>query len=145
LCSLATKIWFRLYRFCFHNWFSRMDQRNIHHSHLFGVLLCSHLREGCGLPQEVHSSTQDQSAAQRTDVRQSRGCRSSTCLSPTCMCLNVKLNSCYPYYIKAKAVPLHATEALGGEKYSSYSFSTLALGEGEWTALRHGRALAPGR
>jgi hypothetical protein len=30
-------------------------------------------------------------------------------------------------YAKAKAVPLHATQALGGEKYSSYSFLTSAL------------------
>jgi hypothetical protein len=46
--------------------------------------------------------------------------------------------------IKAKAVPLHATKALGGERrYSSYSFSTSVLGGGEWSASRHGRALAP--
>jgi hypothetical protein len=29
--------------------------------------------------------------------------------------------------LQAKAVPLHATQALGGRKYSSYSFSTSAL------------------
>jgi hypothetical protein len=33
-----------------------------------------------------------------------------------------------------KAVPLHAMEALGEERrYSSYSFSTSALGGGEWS------------
>jgi hypothetical protein len=46
----------------------------------------------------------------------------------------------------AKAVPLHATEALGGERmYSSYSFSTSELGGGEWSASRPARALAPGK
>jgi hypothetical protein len=46
--------------------------------------------------------------------------------------------------IKAKAVPLHATKALGGEGYSSYSFSTSALDGSEWSVSRPGRALAPG-
>jgi hypothetical protein len=47
---------------------------------------------------------------------------------------------------KAKAVPLHAMEALEGERrYSSYSFSTSALAGGEWSASRPGHALAPGR
>jgi hypothetical protein len=45
----------------------------------------------------------------------------------------------------AKAVPLHATKALGGERYGSYSFSTTALDGGEWSASRPGRALAPGK
>jgi hypothetical protein len=44
---------------------------------------------------------------------------------------------------KAKAVPLHATEALGGEEYSSYSLSISALDGGEWSASLPGRALAP--
>jgi hypothetical protein len=36
-------------------------------------------------------------------------------------------------------------EALGGERrYSSYSFSTLALDEDEWSASRPGRAFTPG-
>jgi hypothetical protein len=36
---------------------------------------------------------------------------------------------------KAKAAPLHAMKALGGEsRYSSYSFFTLALDGGEWSA-----------
>jgi hypothetical protein len=48
-------------------------------------------------------------------------------------------------YLKAKAVPLHAMKALGGEEYSSYSFSTSALDGGEWSASRPGRALAPGK
>jgi hypothetical protein len=49
--------------------------------------------------------------------------------------------------IKAKAIPLHATEALGrgGRRYSFYSFSTSAVDGGEWSASRPGRALAPGK
>jgi hypothetical protein len=43
-----------------------------------------------------------------------------------------------------KAVPLHTTKALGGERYSSYSFSTSALDGGEWPESRTGRALVPG-
>jgi hypothetical protein len=40
---------------------------------------------------------------------------------------------------KAKAVPLHAMEALEGERrYSSYSLSTLALDGGEWSVSRPG-------
>jgi hypothetical protein len=46
---------------------------------------------------------------------------------------------------KAKAVLLHATKAIGGEEYSSYSFSTSALDGGEWSASLPGRALAPGK
>jgi hypothetical protein len=46
---------------------------------------------------------------------------------------------------KGKAVPLHAMEALGGERrYSSYSFSTSALDGGEWSASFPGRAFTPG-
>jgi hypothetical protein len=45
---------------------------------------------------------------------------------------------------KAKAVPLHVTKALGGDrKYSSYSFLTSALDGGEWSTSRPGRALPP--
>jgi hypothetical protein len=44
-----------------------------------------------------------------------------------------------------KAVTLHATKTLGGRGYSSYSFSTSALDGGEWSALRPGRALDPGK
>jgi hypothetical protein len=47
---------------------------------------------------------------------------------------------------KGKAVPLHAMEALGGERrYSSYSFTTSALDGGEWSASRPGRALPLGK
>jgi hypothetical protein len=47
---------------------------------------------------------------------------------------------------KSKAVPLHAMEALGGERrYSSYSFFTSALDGDEWSASRPGRALPPGK
>jgi hypothetical protein len=35
--------------------------------------------------------------------------------------------------------------AWGERKYSSYSFSTSALDEGEWSASRPGRALPPGK
>jgi hypothetical protein len=45
---------------------------------------------------------------------------------------------------KAKSVPLHATKALGGG-YSSYSFSTLALDGGEWSASCPSRTLALGK
>jgi hypothetical protein len=46
---------------------------------------------------------------------------------------------------KSKAVPLHAMEALGGERrYSSYSFSTSALDGGEWSVSRPGRAFTSG-
>jgi hypothetical protein len=50
----------------------------------------------------------------------------------------------YPF-INAKAVPLHTMKALGGKEYSSYSFLTLALDGGEWSASRPGRALVPGK
>jgi hypothetical protein len=36
-------------------------------------------------------------------------------------------------------------EALGGEEYSSYSFTTSTLDRGEWSASRPGRALPPGK
>jgi hypothetical protein len=52
------------------------------------------------------------------------------------------------YTKEAKSAPLYATEALGGggeRRYSSYSFSTLALGGGEWSVSRPGRALPPGK
>jgi hypothetical protein len=46
---------------------------------------------------------------------------------------------------KGKAVPLHAMDALWGERsYNSYSFSTSALDGDEWSASRHGRAFTPG-
>jgi hypothetical protein len=44
------------------------------------------------------------------------------------------LNSC-------GAVSLHAMEALGERRYSSYSFTKSALDGGEWSASRPGRAL----
>jgi hypothetical protein len=48
--------------------------------------------------------------------------------------------------LKAKAVLLHAAEAIGGERrYSSYSFSTSALDGGEWSVSRPGRALPHGK
>jgi hypothetical protein len=46
---------------------------------------------------------------------------------------------------KCKAVPLYAMEALGERGcISSYSFSTSALDEGEWSASRPGRAFTLG-
>jgi hypothetical protein len=40
----------------------------------------------------------------------------------------------------------HSLEALGGDRrYSSCSFTTSALGGGEWSASRPGRALPPGK
>jgi hypothetical protein len=48
--------------------------------------------------------------------------------------------------LKKKAVALQAIEALGGEKmYSSCSFLTSAVDEGEWSASRPGRALPSGK
>jgi hypothetical protein len=49
------------------------------------------------------------------------------------------------YIHKAKAVPLHALKALGGGEYSSYSFSTSALGWGERSASCPCRTIAPGK
>jgi hypothetical protein len=47
---------------------------------------------------------------------------------------------------KAKAVPLHATEALEGRGVNnSYSFSTSALDGCEWSASPPGKALSPGK
>jgi hypothetical protein len=46
--------------------------------------------------------------------------------------------------VKSKAVPLHATEALGRMRNSSYSFSTSAPDRGAWSASRPGRALSLG-
>jgi hypothetical protein len=40
----------------------------------------------------------------------------------------------YTVILTAKAVPLHARKAHGGEEVSSYSFLTSALDGGEWSA-----------
>jgi hypothetical protein len=48
--------------------------------------------------------------------------------------------------IKAKAVPRHATQALGGERrYSCKSFLTSALDGGDWLAWHSCRALSRGK
>jgi hypothetical protein len=48
--------------------------------------------------------------------------------------------------LKAEAVPLHATKALGGErKYSSYSLYTSAIDGAEWSASRPGREFDLGK
>jgi hypothetical protein len=57
-------------------------------------------------------------------------------------------NQCHKIIVLFKfifAVPLHAMEALGGGRYSSYSFSTSALDGGKWSASCPGRALASGK
>jgi hypothetical protein len=60
---------------------------------------------------------------------------------------NEEIHSLYssPIINLIKAVPLHATQVLAGEKYSSYSFLTSALNGGEWSESRPGCALVPGK
>jgi hypothetical protein len=50
---------------------------------------------------------------------------------------------CHHHLNKAKAVPLHAMKALGGEEV--YLLLILDTRWGEWSASRPGRALAPGK
>jgi hypothetical protein len=63
--------------------------------------------------------------------------------------LRWKFRGCLSTFLEAaKAKKLsHYTpwRRLGGEGYSSYSYSTSALDGGEWSASRLGRALAPGK
>jgi hypothetical protein len=49
--------------------------------------------------------------------------------------------------VKAKAVPLHATKALGwrGGRVPIHTFSTSALDGGEWSVSRPSHALALGK
>jgi hypothetical protein len=47
--------------------------------------------------------------------------------------------------IKVKAVPLHHAGAKGERTHGSYSFLMSARDTGEWSALRPGRALPPGK
>jgi hypothetical protein len=47
--------------------------------------------------------------------------------------------------LKGKAVPQHTYGGTGGRMYSTYSFTTSALGGGEWSASLPGRALPPGK
>jgi hypothetical protein len=66
-----------------------------------------------------------------------------------CLCFQYALscsnNFCPFISLKAKAVPVHATKALGGGGgCSSYSFLTSALDGGEWSTSRPGCALASG-
>jgi hypothetical protein len=51
----------------------------------------------------------------------------------------------YWCYKKLKLPQYTPRGRLGGEKYSSYSFSTSAVDGGEWSASRPGRALAPAK
>jgi hypothetical protein len=46
--------------------------------------------------------------------------------------------------VKVKQSRYTPWRRLGERRNSSYSFSTSALGEGEWSASRHGRAFTPG-
>jgi hypothetical protein len=54
-----------------------------------------------------------------------------------------KYTPCICLKINAKAVPLHAMEALLGRRYSSYSFLTLALDGDEWSMSCPICAIAP--
>jgi hypothetical protein len=55
-------------------------------------------------------------------------------------------NACYkPATVKCKAVPLHATEALGGEEIQLLLIPDPALDGGEWSASRPDRALPRGK
>jgi hypothetical protein len=47
-------------------------------------------------------------------------------------------------YVKVKPSLYTPWRRLGGEEYSSYSFTTSALDRGEWSASRPGRAFSPG-
>jgi hypothetical protein len=47
--------------------------------------------------------------------------------------------------VKVKQSRYTPWRRLGGEEYSSYSFTTSALDGGEWSASRPGRALSPGK
>jgi hypothetical protein len=54
--------------------------------------------------------------------------------------------SCTPVHIKVKSRLATPHGGVSGERrYSSYSFTTSALDGGEWSALRHGRALPHGK
>jgi hypothetical protein len=71
-----------------------------------------------------------------TSIRYVRGNHLSQVCEFLSFCLHKK---------KGKAIPLHAMEALGGERrYSSYSFTTSAVDGGEWSVSRPGRAFTPG-
>jgi hypothetical protein len=49
------------------------------------------------------------------------------------------------YQIKVKQSRYTPWRRLGGEEYSSYSFTTSALDGDEWSASRPGRTLPPGK
>jgi hypothetical protein len=58
----------------------------------------------------------------------------------TSLCLAFQLSK-----TEARAIPLHAVEAIGERRYSSYSISTSDLDGSEWSASRPCRALPPGK
>jgi hypothetical protein len=68
---------------------------------------------------------------------------------PACCSSSSRFRCKYLYntgLTKSNAVPLHAMAAQGGERrYSSYSYLTSALDEGEWPASRPSHALPPGK
>jgi hypothetical protein len=57
--------------------------------------------------------------------------------------MNFFLHGVYPN--KAKAVPLHATKAIGGEEVQLLLFLDFGSRWCEWSASRPGCALAPGK
>jgi hypothetical protein len=64
------------------------------------------------------------------------------------MLISLKVQEKYPVYLKlgpSTAFPQHAYGSAGGRKYSSYTFTTLALDGGEWSASCPGRTLPPGK
>jgi hypothetical protein len=66
----------------------------------------------------------------------------SIALCNTRLCVQVVDKTMY----KGKTVPQHTYGCAGWERiYSSYSFTTSVLDEGEWSASRPDRALSPGK
>jgi hypothetical protein len=70
--------------------------------------------------------------------------KAATCMKETAACKRVAMAPLFVLHIKVKQS--HNTcGGAGGDNYSSYSFTTSALGGGEWSASRLGRPLAPGK
>jgi hypothetical protein len=70
-----------------------------------------------------------------------RRCKLYRCYSSIKMSILIH----YRYILKVKQSHYTPWKRLGEKRYSSYSFSTLALDGGEWSASRPGRALPPGK
>jgi hypothetical protein len=65
-------------------------------------------------------------------------------------CFDVKFKSCmcilsYSYLCKVKQCRYTPWRLLGERRYSSHSFTTSALDGGEWSVLRLGHTLPPGK